>query len=299
MTAADALDGVEFGPSGPAPGVFPHRFTQDDRFQYRVKIQPVAGHLEFYIRPVDTRLPAMAAERAFLGHPIRQFKPEQDPADRLDNQLKATQRAQRKIRLLCMEAGVDRLFTFTTRGMLTRDQLLKAWDGFRRVMERNYKNFRYVATIENHKSGQLHIHAGLSGFHNINHLRRIWQTCLNRCLGRDQSLVHGADSPGTVNIPPSRKRREGVRGSMAISSYVAKYVGKGPCTDFNRKRYMHTKNIKIQVPKSLWLDAANLFDAVMETARAYGFGHLLKDLKPFKSAAFIRVCVDDLLPPPF
>jgi len=86
---------------------------------------------------------------------------------------------------------------------------------------------------------------------------------------------------------------------MAISSYVAKYVGKGPCTDFNRKRYMHTKNIKIQVPKSLWLDAANLFDAVMETARAYGFGHLLKDLKPFKSAAFIRVCVDDLLPPPF
>lgn len=285
----------------PPAGKYPHRFTHDDRFQYRVRVQPVAGHLEFYIRAVDTRLPAMADQRAFMGSPRRSFNHEQDPADRLDNQLKATQRAQRKIRLLCMEAGVDRMFTFTTRGLLSRDQLLRAWDMFRRVMERHWNNFRYVATIENHKSGQLHIHAGLSGFHNINHLRRIWQSCLNRVLGRDQSLIHGADSPGTVNIPKtkSRTRHAGVKGAMAIAGYIAKYVGKELVEAFNRKRYLHTKNVSISPAQSQWLKAENLEEAILEAAESYAFVDLLGDLKTFKGSAFIRVHVSDLPPPPF
>lgn len=123
-------------------GKFPHRYTHDDRFQYLVKVQPVAGHMEFHIRAADTRLPAMAAERAFHGlNAIGRTRstPVADESKRLDNQLRATQRAQRRIRLLCMEAGVDRLFTFTTRGFLTRDQLLQAWDSFRRFMEKGLK----------------------------------------------------------------------------------------------------------------------------------------------------------------
>lgn len=288
-------------PDTPTPGQYPHRYTQDDRFQYRVRVQPVAGHLEFYIRAVDTRLPAMADYRAFIGSPKRLYNVAQDPSDRLDNQLKATQRAQRKIRLLCMEAGVDRLFTFTTRGFLARDTLLKAWDLFRRTMERHWKNFRYVATIENHKSGQLHIHAGLSGFHNINHLRKIWHTCLNRTLGRDQSLVHGADSPGNVNIPKSRsrKRHQGVRASMAIAGYIAKYVGKELVEAFNRKRYLHTKNVSITPAQSQWLKADNLTEAIEEAAEHYCFVDLLGDMKTFKGSAFIRVHLDDFPPPPF
>lgn len=286
----------------PAKGQFPHRFTQDDRFQYRVKVQPVAGHLEFYIRPVDTRLPAMAAARDFMGGGIKRVLPAvHDESKRLDNQLRATQRAQRKIRLLCMEAGVDRLFTFTTRGFLSRAELLKAWNSFRLVMEKAFIDFRYVATIEHHKSGQLHIHAGLAGYHNINHLRRIWQNCLNRVRGRCLTLIHGPDSPGTVNIPKTRNYRTyvGVRGSASIACYISKYVGKGPAAEFNRKRYMHTKNIKVQSAQSQWLKADGLFEAVMEVASMYGFSHLMGDLKLFKSSAFVRVFVPDLEPPPF
>ena len=53
------------------PGQFPFRLTHEDRFQYRVKVQPVAGQLEFSIRAVDTRLAANAAKRAFEGYPKR------------------------------------------------------------------------------------------------------------------------------------------------------------------------------------------------------------------------------------
>jgi hypothetical protein len=284
----------------PAPGQYPYRYTQDDRFQYRVRIQPVAGHREFYIRAVDTRLPAMADQRRFMGSPKRLYNVQQDPADRLDNQLKATQRAKRKVRLLCMEAGVDRMFTFTTRALLDRDLLLKAWDRFRRVMEANWKEFRYVATIEPHKSGQLHIHAGMSGFHNINHLRKLWHSCLNRALGRSQTLVHGSDSPGNVNIPKTRSRTRyaGVKGATAIAGYIAKYVGKELTEDFNRKKYLHTKNVKLNPAFSLWLEADDLGEAITEVARYYGFVECLDDLKVFKGSAFIRLHLDDL-PPPF
>lgn len=296
------------GPDAPSPGQYPYRFTQDDRFQYRVKIQPVAGHLEFYIAPVDTRLPAMAAERAFMGNPKRQFTSVQDPADRLDNQLKATQRAQRRIRLLCMEARVDRMFTFTIRNtgvLVPRATVLHAWDLFRRVMEKHWKNYRHVATMETHKSGQFHIHAGLSGFHNINHLRRIWHSCLNRALGRSQMLTSGSDTPGHVYVPPSKtgKRREGVKGSIAIACYIAKYVGKDVDRDddesFNRKRYFHTKNIVVSPSRSLWLKADEYMQAIMEVARQFQFEHCLSDLKLFKGKAFIRVPISAFPPPPF
>lgn len=294
---------MEFGPVEPL-GKFPHRFTQDDRFQYSVKVQPVAGHLEFYVRAADTRLPAMAAERAFHGFNLigrTRSAPVADESKRLDNQLRAAQRAQRRIRLLCMEAGVDRLFTFTTRGLLTRDQLLSAWDRFRRVAEGAYPEFRYVATIENHKSGQLHIHAGLRGFYCINHLRRLWQSALNRVLGRDQSLIHGSDSPGTVNIPKTRtrKRYAGVQGTIAIAGYIAKYVGKQLTADFNRKKYLHSKNVVVKPSVTRWLSSETLWDALVEAARRFGFTDRMGDAKFFGGSAFVRVGVSDLDPPPF
>src|SRR5664279_873753 len=114
----------------PPPGQYPYRFTQDDRFQYHVKVQPVAGQLEFSIRTVDTRLAASAALRAFQGYPKRV-----GPAphtDRDDNIRKAKLRAKSQVKLLAMELGVDRLLTFTIRkvgdALMDYDDVLKAWD---------------------------------------------------------------------------------------------------------------------------------------------------------------------------
>ena len=146
----------------PSPGQFPYRHTEDDRFQYRVKVQPVAGQLEFSIRCVDTRLAALAARRAWEGYPLRV-----GPAletDREDNVRKAILRAKGRVKLLAMEARVDRLLTFTIRKVgdvcMEYDTVLKAWDLFRRLAVQADKNFHYVAAPEVQKNGQFHIHAG-------------------------------------------------------------------------------------------------------------------------------------------
>jgi hypothetical protein len=86
---------------------------------------------------------------------------------------------------------------------------------------------------------------------------------------------------------------------MAIAGYIAKYVGKELVEAFNRKRYLHTKNVAISPAQAQWLKADSLFDAVLEVAERHQFVDLLGDLKTFKGSAFIRVHLSDFPPPPF
>jgi hypothetical protein len=255
----------------PTPGQFPYRLTHEDRFQYHVKVQPVAGQLEFSIRTVDTRLAAMAARRAFEGFPKR-VGPAPE-TDRDDNIRKAKLRAKAQVKLLSMELGVDRLLTFTIRKVgevvMGYDEVLKAWDYFRRMALKWDKNFRYVAAPEVQKNGQFHIHAGVRGFVRVEHLTRMWQIALNRVQGRSQELVKGQDSPGTCNIT---KRLQGAALTKAknIARYIAKYIGKALETGFGRKSHFHTTGIKITPAQRQWLEAESRDDAILEVLRAYG-----------------------------
>jgi hypothetical protein len=286
-------------------GQFPFRFTQDDRFQYRVKVQPVAGQLEFSIRTVDTRLAAMAAQREWSGFPNR-IGPAPE-TDRDDNIRKAKLRAKAQVKLLAMELGVDRLLTFTIRKWegvaLEYETVLKAWDYFRRMALRWDKTFRYVAAPELHKAGGYHIHAGVHGFVNVNILRRMWQSALNKVFGRAQSLVHGVESPGTVNVT---KKLNGATLQKAknIARYIAKYIGKALETGFNRKSHFHTTGIKITKAQAQWLEAQSRDGAIMEVLRRYG---LIDDMGvPMVSiwmrdscSAWFSVSADLAQPPPF
>lgn len=255
----------------PPPGKFPYKYTQDERFQYRVKVQPVAGHLEFSVRPVDTRLAAMAAMRAWMGYPKR-IGPKED-TDREDNIRKAKLRAKSMIKLYAMEMGVDRLLTFTIRKtdqLMEYDQVLKAWDLFRRMAVRWDKGFTYIAAPEAQKNGQIHIHAGVSGFINVRILTRMWQSALNRVLKRPQSLVHGPDSPGTCNVTKAL-RGQLLTKARNIARYIAKYVGKSLESGFNRKAYFHTVGVKITPAQAQWLEAEDRESAIVEVMRKYGF----------------------------
>lgn len=286
-------------------GNFPFRHTQDDRFQYRVKIQPVAGQLEFSVRCCDTRLWADAAKRDWMGRPLR-IGPSPD-TDRLDNIRKAKLRAKAQVKLLAMELGVDRLLTFTIRKVgdscMEYDTVLKAWDYFRRMALRWDKTFAYVAAPEVQKNGQYHVHAGVRGFVNVRILTRMWQSALNRVLGRSQLLVNGADSPGTVNVT---KKLNGATLQKAknIARYIAKYIGKALDTGFNRKSHFHTSGIKITPAQAQWLEAQNRDSAVLEVLRQWG---LVDDLGiPLVSiwnrdgcSAWFTVASELALPPPF
>jgi hypothetical protein len=255
----------------PVAGNYPFRHTQDDRFQYRVKVQPVAGQLEFSIRPVDTRLAALAAQREWQGFPLRVGRSPE--TDREDNIRKAKLRAKARVKLLAMELGVDRLLTFTIRKVgdfcVPYDDVLKAWDYFRRMAQKWDPTFAYVAAPEVQKNGQWHVHAGVRGYVNVRILTRMWQGALNRVLGRSQSLVHGVDSPGTVNIT---KKLEGetLKKAKNIARYIAKYIGKALDSGFNRKSHFHTSGIEVSPAKALWLEAETRDGAIMEVLRKWG-----------------------------
>ena len=272
------MESATLCPFEAASGLYPFRNTYDDRFQYRVKAQPVAGQIEFSIRPVDTRLAAMAAQREWMGFPKR-ITPV-DQARREEYTFRSHQRAKSRIKLLCMEMGVDRMFTYTIRLVdgvpIGYDDLIAAWDYYRRAVARYDKSFRYVAVPEKQKSGQWHVHAGIAGYANIVVHRRLWQSALNHVLKRDKSLTSKGDSPGTVNVPPHREYH-GSRVSKAkkISCYVSKYVSKSLETEFNRKSYFQTHGVKVTPAQAQWLESQTRDQAVREVLDAYG---LLDDL---------------------
>lgn len=290
--------------SEPVEGNFPFRHTQDDRFQYRVKVQPVAGQLEFSIRTVDTRLAAMAAQRDWMGFPLR-VGPAPD-TDREDNIRKAKLRAKAQVKLLAMELGVDRLLTFTIRKVgdvvMPYDDVLKAWDYFRRMVSRWDSNFAYVAAPEVQKNGQFHIHAGIRGFVNVRILTRMWQASLNRVLKRSQKMVKGGDSPGTCNVTKAL-RGQTLQKAKNIARYIAKYIGKALETGFNRKSHFHTMGIVISPAKALWLEAQSRDGAVMEVLTKWG---LVDDLGVPKVDIWMRDSCSawfsvpaESIPPPF
>jgi len=259
--------------TAPAAGQYPHKFTHEERFQYRVKVQPVAGRLEFSIRCADTRMAALAAQRQWMGFPKRGLG-QSVAKDPEDAKRRAKLRAKGMVRLLALELGIDRMFTFTIRitgEPVPYDTVLKAWDGFRRSMEKHCPGFRYIATPEKQKNGQWHIHAGTHGFLNINVLRGLWLASLNRVLGRSKLLTSGSDSPGHVHVGnKGRLLGDSVRKATRIASYISKYIGKAMDAAFNRKKYFHSHGVVVTAAQRQWLAADGRETAIVEVMRAYG-----------------------------
>lgn len=290
-------------------GQFPYRYTHDDRFQYRVKVQPVAGHLEFSIRCVDTRLAANVARREWEGYPLRGVTTSvaKDPDDIIR---RSKLRAKGMVRLLALELAIDRMFTFTIRHTgtpLDYDRVLKAWDIFRRSMETAYPDFRYIATPEKQKNGQWHIHAGTHGFMNINVLRRLWHSALNRVLGRSPMLTSGKDSPGHVHIGTrGHLMGDRVKKASKIACYISKYIGKAMDMAINRKKYFHSYGVEITPAQRKWLEACTRDGALKEVMKAYGLWHSDFDVPAVDfpiwrrdgNSAWFRVDTE-AIPPPF
>lgn len=286
------------------------RSTFEERFQYHVKVQPVADRLEFSIRPVDTRLQALAHDRAMLGTPVR-GRVNTLAADPLDSIRRSKLRARSMVRLLALEMRIDRMFTFTIRYTgepVEYETVLKAWDTFRRMVERCYPTFRYLATPELQRNGQWHIHAGTRGFLNVNILRRCWQSALNRVLGRSQLLTSGADSPGHVHVGNKGPvRGDGARKSSKIAGYIAKYIGKNMDLAMNRKKYFHSYGVKITQAQRRWLEADTRDGALLEVMGLYGIlepsvglfdGWDVKVWNRDACSAWFYIPIDSL-PPPF
>lgn len=292
-----------FGPQ-PSPGVYPYRYTQDDRFQFRAKVQPAGECLEFVVRPVDTRKCAEADYRSWAGLARgRRLEPPTDE-ERADSIRRATERAKRMVRLLSLQLGADRLLTFTTRDTYAIETLQVMWDRFCRMARTFDPSFAYIAVPEPHKDQEhWHIHAAYKGWVNINVLRRMWHSSILSVTGRSGSSdTSGRRSPGNVDVQ-YRGRASGVHGARKIAGYISKYITKELVTRFNKKRYWHTKGVSVPGVQRRWLEAGDLNAAVRETMRLYGL--LVDDQFPVckvwqpGNLAYFWVEVHQLDPPPF
>lgn len=297
-------------PGEPVTGQYPYRYTQDDRFQYRVKVQPAGECLEFVVRAADTRLAAIADRNAWLGIGRGPRSAPSDDADREDSIRRSVERSRRMVRLLAINIRADRLVTFTTRFVYDRPTLQVIWDRFHRGCRRLMGGFQYVAVPEPHPSNpeHLHIHVAINGYIPVNRLRKLWHAAICSVDGgaRAHAAAHGGTggkgSPGNVDIN-YRGRSNGVKSTRRIASYIGKYITKDLLPIYNKKRYWVTKGVSLPDAQRKWLSADDLDEAVREVMRMHG---LLVDqeyppLQVWKpgNLAFFWVPVAGLPEPPF
>lgn len=152
----------------------------------------------------------------------------------------AMQRARRKVRELAKTARLDHLLTLTYRGVMAdRDRAARDWKAFvRRVRKdsrlvREGESFHFVAVLEPHQSGGIHIHVGVRGWRDAIALRDAWHAV----VGKGQ---------GNVDIQgPKSKGRKRIVGVHRVAAYLSKYITKGTQHKLNERRYWASKGIEI------------------------------------------------------
>lgn len=239
---------------------------------YVAKVQPFeAGGFELVCRSLD--LPKIGA----MMEGVRRIGPRVKPAalDQ-DNIRKAAQRAKRKVRLLTKNMGASHLVTFTRRefegsGFWTPEDWSKAWDRFRRLIERWRPGFCYVAVLERHQKGNYHLHVAWVEAPgqkvNLNVVRRCWWVCVG---GRGQ---------GNVDVQYI-KVREGLERADRVARYISKYTAKHFEDDcrFNKKRYWSSRQDVAEARRYI-LNVLTSQDALSEVLRRHGL-----DLGDYKDA---------------
>lgn len=258
-----------------------------------LKIQSFkSGGYEASIRMLNLRKIGAAIE--FGG---RRGKREAPESPSRDSQIKAGQRAKRKVRHSVKNMGATNLATFSKRegpntGQWSADdwqawesgggceawqaengqfwtdaQWSHAWDLFRRNYERaNGGKFPYVAILERHRKGNFHLHVAWLGKVNLNVVRPLWWAC---CGGRGQGNVQAE----YIKAP------EGCQRSDKIARYISKYVSKmfEDSGRFNKKRYWASKQSMAEARRYV-LAARTLDDAMQEMRKMLGldFGKFLR-----------------------
>jgi len=179
---------------------------------------------------------------------------------------KSIARSKVRVRHLIASIGCDRLLTLTVRTsssseILTRDQFLAAWKRFLRLVKKAGANFEYVAVLEKHKSGQLHLHAAIKGKCNIKLIRKCWHLALG---SRSDGLTPGnVDVKFRVDLTPSQR----VRG---MAKYLSKYLTKqSDNVEFNDKRYFSSRHKLLPVERIVF-DGDSVLEVIAKFANFFG-----------------------------
>ena len=218
-----------------------------------------AGGYEATVRLMDLEKIGSAME----GNRRMGKREESEQGQDLESLLKSAARAKRRVRLLVKNMGATNLVTLTRRetvegGFWSTEQWAKAWDRFRRNVERVIGDFPYVAVLERHKKGNFHLHVAWVGKVNLNVTRGIWWSV---CGGRGQGNV---DSQYI-------KVRQGLERADRVAKYISKYTTKHfeESGRFNKKRYWSSRQT-LEEARRYVLKAASLDAAIKATMDQLG-----------------------------
>ena len=291
----------------------PRHFWAHETTQYRVKV------LAFSKLPPEVTIQKISFERDFEaiqrayenGHTncasrrgVRTKNAQLQDEESIE---RSQRRAKTKVRVTCCELAPSALVTFTTREIMTVDQLLGCWQHFSRLMKSSGMDFEYVAVPERHPKNpeHFHLHVAYRGRTPFNLMRRLWHMSLEARHGRRVTkILRGPDSPGNIDVQ-SIKGRTDIKRCRKIAKYISKYITKDLIAEFNRRRYWPSKGINPRAANLYWLDSLSMKDAIREACMMLGeWEDLLgapaqKIFCPSDRVAWFAVEPERSPPPPF
>ena len=185
---------------------------------------------------------------------------------------RSQRRAKTQDRLLATELAPSALVTFTTRELLTVDQLLQCWQHFTRLMRLGGVDFKAIAVPERHPTNpeHFHLHAAYRGRAPFKIMRKLWHIALEARHGRRiTKTLYGVESPGNIDVQVVKGRTD-IKRCRKIARYISKYITKDLIAEFNRRRYWPSKGINLADAKVYWLDSLSMTDAIREACMMLG-----------------------------
>jgi hypothetical protein len=262
-----------FDPFTSSRGDFPHKPYTQEKYQYRLKVQPfTAGGYEAVVKLVDVEQVARLKEFQELGI-LKKPRTERPPEEREDAILSAKRRAKQMVRYKCKEMGANRLLTLTTRETLPVFELLSRFQKFLYLVERAIgEKLLYIAVPEQHPSNpdHLHLHVAINTFLQVGIIRKCWHAALtgaHACVRMDQRTMpdySGIRSPGNVDLQYIKTRGGKGAQTVKVARYISKYITKGDFERFNKKRYWSTKGVKVLDARRTWLKSMSMNEAMKE-----------------------------------
>lgn len=260
-----------------------HFFAEPE--QYRLKVQrfsrvpcEVTVQRISFDRDIDRYL--SAAEHGLAN--VSTFRKQRDPdrprdAESVD---RSQRRAKTAVRLRVTELAPNSLVTFTTRRVLTLDELVWVWARFITLVRKVCPGFEYLCVPEPHPSNpkHLHLHAAIRGKVSRDTLRRLWHISLEAFEGRRvTATLRGAAAPGNIDDQPI-KGKDIIKRIRKIGRYISKYITKDMLEVFNRRRYWPSKGITLEAAQVFWLNSVGQAEAIREACMM--LGHWKDDLVP-------------------
>jgi hypothetical protein len=291
----------------------PLHFWAHETTQYRVKVRPFS-HLppEFTVQKISFERELEAANRAYEnGHTNcvtrRGGRTKTDRIQDAESIERSQRRAKTQVRLLATELAPSALVTFTTREILTVNELLECWQHFTRSMRMAGMEFKAIAVPERHPTNpdHFHLHAAYRGRTPFGLMRRFWHIALEARHGRRvNKVMRGAHSPGNIDVQ-NLKAGSQIKRCRKIAKYISKYITKDLIAEFNRRRYWPSKGICLEDAKVYWLDAVSMTEAIREACMMLGEWDDLarcpaqKMFCPSDRVAWFAVDPERSPPPPF